>query len=162
MSNVWRRHKNKSGAELDYYKGSKRDDWETPWDLFLELDREFHFTLDPCANEKNHKCEYWFGSNSPYYHDGLDISWKWRTVFMNPPYGREIVQWVRKAYHEAQQDNTIVVGLLPARTDTAWFHDYIYHKAEIRFLRGRVKFVGAKNSPPFGSMVVIWREGTIS
>jgi site-specific DNA-methyltransferase (adenine-specific) len=78
-------------------------------------------------------------------------------VFCNPPYGRTIGAWVEKAYNEAQKDNTLIVMLLPARTDTKWFHNYIYHKAEIRFIKGRLKFGGCKNAAPFPSMVVIFR-----
>jgi site-specific DNA-methyltransferase (adenine-specific) len=76
---------------------------------------------------------------------------------MNPPYGRQISKWVKKAYESAKK-GAVVVGLLPARTDTKWFHDYIYNKAEIRFVRGRLKFGNSKNSAPFPSMLVIWRQ----
>lgn len=79
-------------------------------------------------------------------------------MFCNPPYGRVIGDWVKKAYEESQQPDTLVVMLIPARTDTKWFHDYIYHKAEIRFIRGRLKFGGSKNSAPFPSMVVIFNK----
>ena len=79
------------------------------------------------------------------------------TVFCNPPYGRKIYDWVAKCYHESRKPNTKVVLLIPARTDTRYFHDFIYHKAEeVRFLRGRLKFGGAKNSAPFPSMIVIF------
>lgn len=80
------------------------------------------------------------------------------TVFCNPPYGRAIGLWVRKAYQESRKADTTVVMLLPARTDTAWFHDYIYHRAEIRFIRGRLKFGDARQSAPFPSMVVIFKK----
>lgn len=79
-------------------------------------------------------------------------------TFCNPPYGREIGKWVRKAYEESKKGPTVVM-LLPARTDTKWFHDYIYGKAEIRFIRGRLKFGGGENSAPFPSMVVVFQEG---
>ena len=79
-------------------------------------------------------------------------------VFCNPPYGRAISHWVRKAYQESRKADTTVVMLLPARTDTAWFHDYIYHRAEIRFIRGRLKFGDARQSAPFPSMVVIFKK----
>ena len=83
-------------------------------------------------------------------------------VFVNPPYGREIKKWVKKAYEEAQKPNTLVVMLIPARTDTRYFHDYIYNKAEIRFIRGRVKFIDENGnegqSAPFPSMIVIYKK----
>ena len=81
----------------------------------------------------------------------------WR-VFCNPPYGRVIGEWVKKAYQESKQPNTLVVMLLPARTDTRWFHDYIYGKAEIRFVKGRLKFGGCDNPAPFPSMIVIFKK----
>lgn len=78
-------------------------------------------------------------------------------VFLNPPYGKHMKNWMRKAYEESQRENTTVVALVPARTDTAWFHDYVYGKAELRFLRGRLKFGGCENSAPFPSLVAIYR-----
>ena len=132
---------------------SNKDDWETPQELFDKLNAEFHFTLDPCANDENHKCSKYFTKED----DGLIQSWRGHTVFMNPPYGREIGKWVKKAFEEGYKAYTTVVGLLPARTDTRWFHDYIYSKgAEIRFIKGRIKFSDNKNSAPFPSMVVIF------
>ncbi len=132
---------------------SETDLWSTPQDFFDELNAEFHFTLDPCATRENAKCARFFTVED----DGLKQDWQGETVFCNPPYGREIGKWVKKCYEEAQKPDTIVVMLIPARTDTAWFHDYIYHKAkEIRFIRGRLKFGDAKNSAPFPSMVVVF------
>lgn len=131
---------------------SKTGEHETPQDFYDELDAEFHFTLDPCATDENHKCPQYYTKEI----DGLVQPW-FGKVFMNPPYGRGIGEWVRKAYMEAGLDGTMVVGLLPARTDTKWFHDYIYGKAEVRFIKGRLKFGDAKNSAPFPSMVVIWK-----
>jgi len=136
---------------------SNRTDWETPPDFFKGLDQEFHFTLDVCATRKNAKCKHYY---SPKV-DGLKQDWE-GVCWLNPPYGKSIGEWVRKAYLEARKEGVVVVGLLPARTDTAYFHDYIYGKAEIRFIRGRLKFVGAKNSAPFPSMVVIWRKNVKS
>lgn len=136
----------------DVMFSSKTDLWATPQDFFDELDKEFHFTLDPCANDENHKCEKYFTKET----DGLSQSWSDETVFCNPPYGRVIKDWVKKCRDEADNGAT-VVGLLPARTDTAWFHDYIYKKAkEVRFVRGRLKFGGSNNSAPFPSMVVVF------
>lgn len=131
---------------------SNTDNWATPQWLFDDLDKEFHFTLDVCADDQNHKCEKYYTKAD----DGLKNSWE-GSVFMNPPYGREIAKWIWKAYSERANCKTIVM-LVPARTDTSWFHDYIYHEAEIRFLRGRVRFEGAKWNAPFPSMVAIYRK----
>lgn len=130
---------------------SASDEWETPQELFDQLNEEFHFDLDPCATPQNAKCAQFFTKKE----NGLKQDW-FGTVFMNPPYGREIKQWVQKAYEEAGKRCTVVC-LLPARTDTSWFHDYCL-KGEIRFLRGRLKFGNAKNSAPFPSMIVIFRK----
>lgn len=132
---------------------SKKDDWETPQDLFDELDEEFHFTLDAASSDLNAKCEKHYTIED----DGLSQSWAGNNVFLNPPYGRTMKEWMRKAYEESQRENTTVVALVPARTDTAWFHDYVYGKAELRFLRGRLKFGGCENSAPFPSLVVVYR-----
>ncbi len=133
---------------------SKSNDWSTPQDFFDELNAEFGFTLDPCADEFNHKCNKYFTEGD----DGLLQDWGGEIVFCNPPYGKAIKDWVRKAYIEGCKPNTTVVLLIPARTDTAYFHDYIYHEAkEIRFIRGRLKFGNSKNAAPFPSMVVVYR-----
>ncbi len=132
---------------------SKTDQWATPQGFFDELDKEFHFTLDPCADAENHKCEKYFTEAE----DGLAQDWGGHRVFCNPPYGRGIYQWVEKCCREGCRDNTIVVLLIPARTDTAWFHDFILHRAEIRFIKGRLKFGDSKDAAPFPSMLVIFR-----
>lgn len=132
---------------------SKTDLWETPQKFFNALNGEFHFTLDAAALPENAKCTQYFTPED----DGLNQPWP-GCVFCNPPYGRQIGKWVRKGFREFLDGNaSAVVMLLPARTDTQWFHDYIYRRAEIRFLRGRLKFSGSANSAPFPSMVVIWR-----
>ncbi|WP_442773992.1 DNA N-6-adenine-methyltransferase [Lactococcus hircilactis] len=131
---------------------SKTDLWSTPWDFFDKLNDEFHFTLDPCSTHENAKCYKHFTIEE----DGLLQDWGNEVVFCNPPYGRQIKDWVKKAYKESRKDNTTVVMLIPARTDTIYFHEYIYHKAEIRFIKGRLKFGDAKNAAPFPSMVVIF------
>ena len=131
---------------------SKTDLWSTPNDFFDKLNDEFHFTLDPCSTHENAKCYKHFTEEE----NGLLQDWGNEVVFCNPPYGRQIKDWVKKAYEESQKDNTTVVMLIPARTDTIYFHEYIYHKAEIRFIKGRLKFGDAKNSAPFPSMVVIF------
>lgn len=135
---------------------SKRDDWGTPQSLFDALNGAFRFTLDPCANYKNHKCIRYYDKND----DGLTKSWKNERVFCNPPYGREISKWVKKCYDECTINNALVVALLPARTDTKWFHQYVLHHAEIKFIEGRLKFDGGKYPAPFPSMIVyFYRKG---
>jgi len=132
---------------------SKTDLWATPQNFFDELNAEFHFTLDPCATPENAKCAKYFTAED----DGLKQDWAGHTVFCNPPYGREIGKWVKKCYEESKKPGITVVMLIPARTDTSYFHDYIYKKAkEIRFVRGRLKFGNSKNSAPFPSMVVVF------
>lgn len=124
-------------------------EWATPPELFKALDAEFGFTCDVCATADNAKCKEFY----PPEQDGLAQEWS-GVCWCNPPYGREIGKWVRKA----AESRCTVVMLLPARTDTKWFHDYIYGKAEIRFLKGRLKFGAAKNSAPFPSMVVVFKR----
>lgn len=130
---------------------SNTDMWETPQSFFEDLDKEFNFTLDVCAIKENAKVNNYY---SPEV-DGLSQEWK-GTCWMNPPYGGEIGKWVKKAY-ESSRGGATVVCLLPARTDTQWFHNYIYNKAEIRFVKGRLKFGKSKNSAPFPSMIVIYK-----
>jgi len=131
---------------------SNTSEWATPQVFFNDLDKKFHFTLDPCCTEENHKCSNYFTKEQ----DGLKMSWEGYRVFCNPPYGREINKWVEKAYNENKK-GTFIVMLLPARTDTRWFHDFIYNKHEIRFIKGRLKFNDGKQSAPFPSMIVIMR-----
>lgn len=120
--------------------------------MFDALDREFAFTLDPCATHENAKCPLYFTERE----DGLNQEWSGR-VFMNPPYGRAIGHWMKKA-HESAQAGALVVCLVPSRTDTAWWHDYAVPH-EIRFLRGRIKFNGVKDAP-FPSAVIVMRPAT--
>lgn len=131
---------------------SNSDEWSTPHDIFQRLNEEFNFNLDPCANHENHKCDTYYTVDD----DGLSQSWGGHRVFCNPPYS-EIGKWVEKAYRESHQDNTLIVLLIPSRTDTRYFHNFIYQRAEIRFVKGRLKFGQSKNSAPFPSMVVIFR-----
>lgn len=133
---------------------SNSAEWETPWPFFRRLDAEFRFTLDVCARPENAKCAWYFSPEQ----DGLRQPWAPETCFMNPPYGREIGKWVKKAFLEAQKGATVVC-LLPARTDTAWWHEYVMRAAEIRFVKGRLRFGGAANGAPFPSAVVVFREG---
>ncbi len=130
---------------------SNSNEWATPRDFFAELDAEFHFDLDPCSTHKNAKCERHFTLED----NGLEQNWGGARVFCNPPYGREIGKWVKKCYEESLK-GALCVMLIPARTDTAYFHDWIYHKAEIRFIRGRLHFNESKQGAPFPSMVVIF------
>lgn len=129
---------------------SKTPEWETPQDFFDTLNMEFNFDLDVCANEENTKCQNYL--RKPY---GLVTPWAKRN-WCNPPYGREIGAWIKKAA-ESVRGGALTVCLVPARTDTKWFHEYIYNKAEVRFIKGRLKFGGSKNSAPFPSMIVIFR-----
>lgn len=132
---------------------SATDMWATPQSFFDDLNNEFHFTLDPCATKANAKCNKFYTIDE----DGLQQDWKGEVVFCNPPYGKMVSSWVRKCSQESKKPNTTVVALLPARTDTRYFHDYIYGKAkEIRFIKGRLKFGDSKNSAPFPSMVVVF------
>lgn len=134
---------------------SNTNEWATPQAFFDELNKEFAFTLDPCATAQNAKCSRFFTKEI----NGLAQSWRGETVFCNPPYGRDISKWVAKAFAEtAAGGGTIVVMLIPARTDTAYFHDYIYGKHEIRFVRGRLHFNDSKAGAPFPSMVVVMRS----
>lgn len=135
---------------------SATDEWATPQDFFDQLNQEFHFTLDPCATHESAKCARYFTEED----NGLAQDWAGEVVFMNPPYGRVLGQWVKKAFEESVKGATVVC-LLPARTDTRWFHDYIYHRAEIRFVKGRLKFGDSKNSAPFPSMVVIFNRAGV-
>lgn len=132
---------------------SKTPEWATPQSFFDALNREFSFTLDPCSTHENAKCEKHYTKED----DGLTKSWGGESVFCNPPYGRELPKWVKKCYEESQK-GALVVMLIPARTDTRWFHDYIYGKAEIRFIKGRLRFGGSNQNAPFPSMIVIWQR----
>lgn len=132
---------------------SNSDEWATPQDFFDRLNEEFHFNLDPCALPENAKCSKYFTPKS----NGLSQNWGGYVTFCNPPYGRKIYEWVKKCYDESRKPDTTVVLLIPARTDTKYFHEFIYHKAkEIRFIKGRLKFGDSNNSAPFPSMVVIF------
>ena len=137
---------------------SEHELWPTPRAFFYALDSEFKFTLDPCATKDNAKCKKFFTSEE----DGLLQDWTKDKVFMNPPYGKQIGNWMQKAL-ESSRGGALVVCLVPARTDTSWWHDYVEKKAsEIRFLRGRLKFGGNKNSAPFPSVVIIYRPNDLS
>ena len=137
---------------MEVHYSSKSNEWATPQKLFDELNEEFNFTLDPCATDENAKCNKHFTIED----DGLSKDWSKDVVFMNPPYGREIKKWIKKAYEESLNGATVVC-LIPARTDTTYWHDFIFDKADdIRFLRGRLKFGNSKNSAPFPSAIVVY------
>lgn len=136
-------------TRMDVHYSSETDEWSTPQDLFDLLDAEFRFEIDVCATAENAKCKRFFvrGDNS------LEQSWT-GTCWMNPPYGRAIVNWVEKAWFSAE-DGATVVCLLPARVDTDWWWSYCRH-GEVRFLRGRLKFGNAEAGAPFPSAVVVF------
>ena len=126
-------------------------EWATPQAIFDSLNTLYHFTLDAAAADNNHKCEKYFTKED----DSLHKDWGGETVWLNQPYGRELKDWVKKAYEEAQKPKTKCVLFLPARTDTKWFHDYCM-KGICIFIKGRVKFGDAKGNAPFPSMVVVF------
>ena len=133
---------------------SATGEWETPQDLFDRLDALYHFNLDVCATPENAKCERYFTKEQ----DGLSKNWGGYCAWCNPPYGREIGAWVRKGYESAKEPGTTVVMLLPARTDTRWFHEYCRF-GDVIFLKGRLKFGGNANPAPFPSMIVKFQSG---
>jgi phage N-6-adenine-methyltransferase len=138
---------------LGRYNGNGRE-WRTPPEVFALLDQEFDFTLDPCATAENAKCQHFFTEAD----NGLAQDWGTARVFMNPPYGAEIYAWARKA-RSAAEAGALVVGLLPASTDLAWWHDDVIGHAEVRYIRGRVRFL--TDGPYracgfFASVIVIW------
>jgi phage N-6-adenine-methyltransferase len=140
-------------GRLAVMMSSANHDWETPALLFAELELEFGpFDLDPCCLPETAKCVRYFTPAD----DGLRQPWSGR-VFCNPPYGREIGKWVRKAWEESRRGATVVL-LIPARTDTSYWHDYCF-KGEVRFLRGRIYFSrnGRTGRAPFPSAVVVFR-----
>lgn len=128
--------------------------WETPQDFFNTLNEEFRFTLDAAALPENAKVSHFYTPEM----DGLKQPW-YGSVWCNPPYGRGIDQWIAKGYWAARNGDALVVMLVPARTDTRWFHQYVYNNpyAELRFIPGRLKFGGSSNSAPFPSLVIIFR-----
>lgn len=130
---------------------SKTNEWATPAQVFNELDNEFSFTLDPCSTHENAKCTKHYTLED----DGLSKDWSSDVVFMNPPYGREIALWMRKAYEESTR-GAVVVCLVPSRTDTNWWHNYAIH-GDIRFIKGRLKFGDSRSGAPFPSAVVIFK-----
>lgn len=131
---------------------SNKADWETPQNLFDALNKEFNFTLDPCCTKETAKCKRYYTKED----DGLSQDWI-GTVFMNPPYGREISEWMKKAKMESDK-GAIVVCLVPARTDTKWWHTYAMKSSEIRLLTRRLTFSGASNKATFPAAIVIFNR----
>lgn len=120
---------------------STHNNWNTPKTFYDDLNKEFHFDFDPCPPEPNF--------------DGLSVEWG-GVNFVNPPYGREMPKWIEKGYEEYKKGKTVVF-LIPSRTDTKYWHDYIMKADEIRFIKGRLKFGGSKNSAPFPSCIAVFR-----
>jgi phage N-6-adenine-methyltransferase len=143
--------RNANPLRMGVHFSSQTDLWSTPPDLFDALDREFNFTLDVCAIAENAKCAQFYSPAD----NGLAQPWS-GVCWMNPPYGREIGAWMAKARDSARAGAT-VVALVPARTDTKWWHDIVNGSTEVRFLPGRLKFGGSNNSAPFPSAVVVFR-----
>lgn len=134
---------------------SNSDEWATPKAFFEKLDAEFHFDLDVCATHENAKCKHYYTKAD----DGLSKDCK-GVCWMNPPYGRKIGPWVKKARESAEEGATVVC-LLPARTDTRWFQDNCFKSSDIRFIRGRLKFNDSKEGAPFPSVVVVFSQKTL-
>ena len=137
--------------ETSVHFSSQKDSWATPQDFFDKLNKQFHFDIDVCASKDNAKCKKYFTIKD----DGLSQEWR-GVCWMNPPYGREISKWIKKAYESSKENNTIVVCLVPSRTDTKWWHNYVMKSSLIWFIKGRLKFNGHKNSAPFPSAVIIF------
>ncbi len=131
---------------------SKSDKWSTPQAFYDELNKVHNFTLDPCCDEESKKCEKFFTEKD----NGLQQSWRGETVFMNPPYGREIKKWLAKAHSESKNPNTKVVCLVPARTDTKYWHEHCMSADKLYLIKGRLKFGDSKNSAPFPSAIVVF------
>lgn len=138
---------------MSVHFSSKTPEWPTPLAFFQEQDRRWKFTIDVCATAENAKCARFFTEEQ----DGLRQSWTGERCWMNPPYGRAIGHWMRKAWEESQR-GALVVCLVPARTDTGWWHDYAIRGA-VTYIRGRLKFGDGKNSAPFPSALVVFEPG---
>jgi len=131
-------------------------DWTTPQEFFNELNREFNFTLDPCATLENHKCETYFTLE----HNGLEKDWGGHTVFMNPPYGKETAKWVEKAYEESKKGSTVVC-IIASTTEASYWHDFIIpYATQIRFIRGKLEFDSVSDDTPSIHAVVVFDKKT--
>jgi phage N-6-adenine-methyltransferase len=141
-----------AGINMDVHFSSKTDLWSTPQDFFDKYNKIYNFTLDVCATKDNAKCNNYFTKEE----NGLEQKWS-GNCWMNPPYGKEISLWMKKAYESSLQGATVVC-LVPSRTDTKWWHNYAI-KGKIEFIKGRLKFGNSKNSAPFPSAVIIFNGG---
>lgn len=149
-----------NNKKMSIHYSSKSNEWDTPQDFYNKLNARFSFTLDPCCTPESAKCSNYYTEED----DGLSRSWAGETVFMNPPYGRQISKWIKKAYEESQHENTTVVCLIPSRTDTKYWHDYCMKAHEVCFIKGRLRFgnpvTNAEQNPaPFPSAIVVFRAG---
>ena len=137
---------------------SDKEDWGTPQNLFDNLNKHYSFSLDVCASEYNHKVHNYFDIEK----NGLEQSWEGETCWMNPPYGKEIGKWVEKAFQESQNNNAVVVCLLPVRTDTRWWQNFCSKALSIMFIKGRLKFEDehrkGRGTAPFPSAVVVFSD----
>jgi phage N-6-adenine-methyltransferase len=139
---------------------ASNEDWETPPKLFDPLNDEFHFTLDVAANEHNTKCAKYFDKKA----NGLNQPWKGEIVWCNPPYNAKALDnFTAKALYEAQENDVVSVLLVPAKTDQKWFHRLwsVRQQVEFRWVRGRIKFVGAANGSTFSSVVIVIRPNKV-
>jgi phage N-6-adenine-methyltransferase len=132
------------------FSAGGKTEWETPKDFFQLINHVFKFNIDVCATKENTKCKRYFTPEV----DGLAQQWT-GTVWCNPPYGHDVVKWVKKA-HESHKQGTTIVMLLPSRTDTRWIHKYVFGSAQVIFLKGRLKFENSDSSAPFPSILAIW------
>lgn len=138
-------------SDKNIHFSSATDQWATPQDTFDKLNKIFNFETDVCADQYNTKCENFYTESD----NGLLQEWR-GVCWMNPPYGRGIGDWLKKAYDSCKENNATVVCLIPARTDTRWWHDYCVH-GEAFLLKGRLKFGDAKNCAPFPSAIIVFR-----
>ena len=142
---------------MNVHFSSKTNEWTTPINFYNELNKEFNFTLDPCCTKENALCQKYYTKED----NGLVKDWSNEIVFMNPPYDRNLHTWIRKAYLESL-NNAIVVCLIPARTETQYWHDFIFPYAlKILFIKGRLRFGGSKHNAPFPSAIIVFEKRKI-
>ena len=142
-------------SNIKVHFSSASNEWDTPQWLFDHLDKKYKFELDPATSGSNAKCDKYYTEED----DGLAQDWHPHSVFCNPPYGRVLGNWCKKAYEESLLSTKPIVLLIPARTDTVYWHKYIFNKADsIYFIKGRIKFGDSKNSAPFPSAIVVYND----
>lgn len=137
---------------MAYIDKTKTVEWETPQYLFDRLNDEFHFTLDACATQENAKVPHYYTKEQ----DGLKQDWTGEIVWCNPPYGRQMPLWIKKCYEHFIGGGTSVM-LIPSRTDTKAFHEWVLPYAELRFIKGRLRFGNSKENAPFASVIVVFK-----